>query len=772
MGRAAELFFRVERYEEAGQCYAQANDHAKAGKAFALAGNDCAAADAYLAADEMLRAGEHYLKAGEAAAAQDALQGIDPEDPEYPRASLLLIPVLLEQGLAAGASHRLDALEASPQGRKVPAAARFYWRGRVHEARGEVAEAEIAYQKVLAERSSFRDTGGRLAALRQRSAPGHDTAPAPTRTAGSSTTGSVSRGRSVTQSGPGTAREALADTAGRAAESRPADGATEPAAVTEQSGGDAVDRLLSHLPFAAEERLEPWWPETTLLRVTSHRSKKAGLLLILPLDALGAAAATFRQEAARIQALDQASILPLEDLILTEQFAVLHFGSFDGELISRHLRGPWRPLPTSALNLLVQIGDALAAAHQLGMAHQWLSPNTLLMDDAEHIAVVGFGLHDLLPHDDSTAAAYLAPELHQVLPAGPAADVYSFGLLGVELLGALLPAGWSGAEAIEPSKVQWPAELEEVVPETIRGALLRCLARNPLERPSAEGLKSIFSVLGLVPGQVLQQRYEIRGELGRGGMSRVYRAYDKVMDEQVAIKTLLSPMLRHSPEEQRLLREVRICRKISHPNVVRVHDLGSFPGGIFITMELLDGEGLDEIIRREAPMPLGRVRSIARQIAQALGEAHRLDVVHRDLKPGNVFVAGDRAKVLDFGIARMGEAGGQMSMTRTGEVIGSPLYMAPEQIQGKPVDGTCDLYALGVIVYTLLAGREPFVGDSPTSVVYQHLRDPPPDIRTFRTDLPEPWLDLLVHLLAKKPTDRYPHAGAVVEAMRALPVES
>ncbi len=786
MERAAELYFRVERYEESGRCFARANEHDKAGKAFALVGNHQAAGDAYLAADAYLQAGEHYLKAGDRIAAQDALQQVASNDTEYARACLLLIPLLLDQGLAEGAKHRLASLEQTASVDLISAASRFYWHGRVQEEIGDLSGAEVAYQKVLSERTGFRDTQRRLGRLRDRLTPASvETPPAqgtettavlietgvvtstPVVTRPKRDEASASRGGGDTQA---VASEVSSKAAASTVVPEPAPTPPPETEVMDTAASRLVQDLesvVAGLPFEVERWQDPWWPGSAVIDVRSYRSKSPGLLLAFPLDVLGDPAALFRREAARIQALDHPSILTLEEDVLTEDHGVLLYESFAGRPLAHHLRGPWRPLPTSALNLLVQVCEGVAAAHQLGVGHEWLSPKTVLIDDDEHVRLAGFGLRHLLPTDDATAAAYLPPELQDGLLAGPAGDIYSFGLLGVELLGALLPADWTSADTISTKTVQWPDGLKDVVPESIRDALLRCLARNPLERPSAEGLKSTLSVLGLVPGQVLQARYEILGELGRGGMSRVYRAHDKMMDEQVAIKTVLSPVLGHVPEEKRLLREVRICRKISHPNVVRVHDLGNFPGGVFVTMELLDGEGLDVLIRREAPLPLVRVRDIIRQVAKALGEAHRVDVVHRDLKPANVILVGDRVKVLDFGIARMGEA--QVRMTQTGEVVGSPLYMSPEQIQGKALDGTCDLYALGVITYTLLAGREPFVGDTPTAVVYQHLRDAPPDILRFHADLPKPWVAFLDRLLAKKSRDRFADAATTVTAIDALP---
>ncbi len=270
-------------------------------------------------------------------------------------------------------------------------------------------------------------------------------------------------------------------------------------------------------------------------------------------------------------------------------------------------------------------------------------------------------------------------------------------------------------------------------------------------------------------GQVLAGRYQIQEELGRGGMGRVYRAFDTVLNETVAIKTLLQQLGLQGVEEARLLREVKICRKLSHPNIVRVHDVRRFPGGVFITMEMLQGKSLDRLLRGAKQATLRQTKSIVGQVAAGLAEAHALDIVHRDLKPGNVFIAGPKAKILDFGIARM--EGTQTQLTQTGHILGSPHYMSPEQLQGQPLDGRSDLYALGILAFRLLAGHEPFQGDSIPAIALAHLQRPIPEIRDLRPEVPEAWSKFLSGLLAKDQEDRFASASECRTAVAALPDE-
>jgi tetratricopeptide (TPR) repeat protein len=290
---------------------------------------------------------------------------------------------------------------------------------------------------------------------------------------------------------------------------------------------------------------------------------------------------------------------------------------------------------------------------------------------------------------------------------------------------------------------------------------------TPRSTPAAEQCDAV-PVDTLEVGSLLAGRYEILAEAGRGGMGRVYKARDRELGEVVAIKTLLVAADASAQEETRLLREVQICRRISHPNVVRIYDLGRFPGGCFITMEYLEGCGLDDVIAQESPLPFARVRFILAEIAAGLAEAHAQGIVHRDLKPGNVMVTAKRVKILDFGIAAMAGLGARL--TRVGFVMGSPMYMSPDQIHGRELDGRSDLYSLGVLAYTLIAGREPFEAADFSMLLLQHMRAVPPDVRELRPETPAKWAALLSRLLAKDPDDRFQSAQEVLDALAQLPV--
>ncbi len=776
--RAAELFGLARRHQDAGRCFAMADQHEKAAGAFAKAGNDQSAGDAYMAAGKAFKAGEHYTRAGYALAAREALQAVSRSSPDHGRASLDLIPLLIEEGLAEAAQQRLRMLRESND--DIASHALNYCEGRVEEACGRYSKAEIFYQRVLAERHDYRDVSDRERDVRGKvgGASGYLLGIEPaetTRATAATAVVSSPEGGQMDAFPEGGQMDAFPE--GGQMDAFPEGGQMG----TSPGGGQAAAAKTARspklppldakdLPFELEDRIDPWWSDAQFFRAKDRRSKQAVLLVSFPLAQVASRIDGFRHGMRQVQALGHPTILKLHELILASDKVLLLYEPFGGETLGRLLATESLDASTG-LNLIVQLAEALSTAHKLGVTHQWVSPRTILIDTDGRIKLVGIGLRDVLADRDTTSQAYMSPEVRDDGVIGPASDVYSLGLLAVELLRAQMPAGWGDQTEIDVESVDWPEDVLEAVPSSTRRVLIRALASEPLKRPSTAELSAALSAAGLVPGQILTDRYEILGELGRGGMSRVYRARDRAFpDEEVAIKTLLTSTLGRSEDEDRLMREVQICRKISHPNVVRVHDYGKFPGGIFVSMELLDGPGLDVMIKHETPLPAARVREILKGIAGALSEAHRLKIIHRDLKPSNVILVDDRVKVLDFGIARMGDASNTSNLTRTGEVVGSPLFMAPEQIQGQPLTGTCDLYALGVIAYTLLTGREPFLADTTTAIVLKHLHEPPPDVRDTRPELAEEWIGLLAKLLAKKPADRYQSAEEVIEALARLPV--
>lgn len=280
---------------------------------------------------------------------------------------------------------------------------------------------------------------------------------------------------------------------------------------------------------------------------------------------------------------------------------------------------------------------------------------------------------------------------------------------------------------------------------------------------------------GVVAGTVFDGRYRLERLLGMGGMGAVYEAVQLSVDRPVAIKVLKPGLARDLRDVARFQQEARAVAALSHPNTIRLFDFGQVEdGSLFLVMELLRGETLEELIAREAPLAPARAAAIALQVAEALVEAHAHGIVHRDLKPPNLFLAEllgrqDFVKVLDFGIAKVsGERAADAPLTSTGVAVGSPRWIAPEQATGEPVTGQADLYTLGVIVYEMLTGRSLFSGRTATDLLVAHLSAPVPPLTVRGRLLTGPLPDLVRQCLEKVPSARPAGAIAVVEALRAM----
>jgi serine/threonine-protein kinase len=264
-------------------------------------------------------------------------------------------------------------------------------------------------------------------------------------------------------------------------------------------------------------------------------------------------------------------------------------------------------------------------------------------------------------------------------------------------------------------------------------------------------------------------KYDIVGLLGRGGMGVVYKGIDRSIGREVAIKTLTSGISNDPDMLARFYDEGRKTGSFKHPNIVTVYELGDHNGVPYIAMELVDGNPLDRLIRADRPLPIVECLRIIEELCSALAYAHRANVIHRDVKPANIFVQPDgMVKLLDFGIARLGEkTGKELSLTRVGHIIGTLDYMAPERLRDKPLDGRSDLYAAGVVLYQLVCGQLPFTGED-TVMMQRILNEPHPPLSSKRANCP-PALDRVIdRALAKPPNDRYSTAEELASELSTI----
>ena len=263
-------------------------------------------------------------------------------------------------------------------------------------------------------------------------------------------------------------------------------------------------------------------------------------------------------------------------------------------------------------------------------------------------------------------------------------------------------------------------------------------------------------------GQIIKERYEIVEILGEGGMAFVYKARDKQLQRDVAIKTLKPNYVNQEKFVDRFRREAQTAANLNHPNIVQIFDWGIEDEPYFV-MEYIEGNTLTSIISGNRTVGLNDILYIGSQVANGLKEAHKHGLVHRDIKPGNIMITPDgKVKVTDFGIVSLQNE--ESDITKTGAVLGTASYISPEQAQGKPVSFESDLYSLGTVLYELIAGKPPFTGDSPIATATKHLTDKPEKLSNYRKDIPKALENAILKLLEKRPSDRFKSA----EDLRAL----
>ena len=275
-------------------------------------------------------------------------------------------------------------------------------------------------------------------------------------------------------------------------------------------------------------------------------------------------------------------------------------------------------------------------------------------------------------------------------------------------------------------------------------------------------------------GEMIGRRiagYRLEKEIGRGGMAVVYLAEDLALDRRVAVKLLAPELARNDVFRKRFARESRAAAAIDHPHIVPVFEAGEAEGVLYIAMRWVQGLDLRALLDRQGPLSLRQTARIAAQVASALDAAHAHDLVHRDVKPGNILVAEgtdsdhpEHVYLTDFGLTKKSLS--LTGFTTMGQFVGTVDYVAPEQIAGRPVDGRCDVYSLGCVIFEALTGAPPFRRDDDFALLWAHLHEPPPALSGLRPDLPTGLDAVLAKVLAKSADDRYDTCLAFVAALR------
>jgi tetratricopeptide (TPR) repeat protein/TolB-like protein/tRNA A-37 threonylcarbamoyl transferase component Bud32 len=321
-----------------------------------------------------------------------------------------------------------------------------------------------------------------------------------------------------------------------------------------------------------------------------------------------------------------------------------------------------------------------------------------------------------------------------------------------------------------PSGANLPDDnlMENASPDTLlpeSDAPVARAGKTPSGRRSGGSRADLSGVLE--PGMDFGPRFRIEKLLGAGGMGKVYKAFDKELSRMVALKTLQPELISDPLITERFKQELLLSSKISHRHILRIHDLSDIEGVKYISMAFIEGKDLHQLMKSEGPFPLERSLNIAKQLCEALDAAHSEGVVHRDFKPQNVLVGkDDHAYISDFGLATSFETA-KMGMTRTGALVGTPRYMSPEQVEGKPVDSRADIYAFGLVFYEMTAGEVPFSSGSTWQSMYKRVQEAPKEVRQVNPAVPESIARVIMHCLEKDPANRYQTAKEILADLDA-----
>jgi serine/threonine protein kinase/tetratricopeptide (TPR) repeat protein/TolB-like protein len=451
-----------------------------------------------------------------------------------------------------------------------------------------------------------------------------------------------------------------------------------------------------------------------------------------------------------------------------------------------------------AVAIFTQALRGLEAAHREGVVHRDLKPHNIMVEEQGRTCLMDFGIASSAETSGMTRTGvlmgtphYMAPEQALGRKADAQSDLFSMGVIFFEMLTGSPP--YKGSNSIQTliqrttDKATPVRDIDPEIPEYVAGIVARCLEIHLDKRyktageiladleskrvsapGEARGLTASFPhrPLGHLPhrvGSLFGTRYRIDELLGEGGMGTVYKAWDLELDRAVALK-LVRPELSSKPESfEKLKQEILLASSISHRNILRIHDLGDVDGLKFISMAYVDGPDLSKILRAEGPLPVDRAVRYAIQICEALQAAHAESVVHRDLKPQNILVNREnQAFIMDFGVAV------SLAAETSSEILGTPEYMAPEQVEGKRPDGRADIYSFGLILYQMVTSALPFQADTTIQTLFQRVTQPPRNPKFHNPELPDDLAAVILKCLERDPELRYQEAGEILSDLKEI----
>lgn len=740
--RAADLFAAIGRFEEAAESYGRGGEDANAAQEYLRAGQPTKAVSAFVAAGQPTAAAEILLRDGDEDGAIRLLQRVKRRDAEHSKAALLLGTVFARQGLHTLALEKFEAALAGTK-EQTQRARCLYNQGLAFEQMGRIDEARGAYERVLSIDYHHADVAQRvkrlarqLAAARRASLP-----PGP----------AGKRSLAVT---PAPAEGAACDP-----------GAETPPASSQPVAQNPVTARLDFVKVIGRGRhgevLEAY-DRALHRRVAVRKFPPApdgpdlyGRLL---------------REAERSRELIHPNVVTVFGTAEDASGRYIITELVEGQTLRDLFDEKVRLEPAKIMSFAQQAAELLSQAHRKGLLHRDLRPENIFIIGTDTLKIADFGLKSRFSdatEREGQLLCYASPELIRGERVDARSDIYALGVVIYEM--------FLGEPPFPPETAffdhlntppSYPQKVDRVIPAFLKKIIGKCLEKDPARRYRSAGLLADdLRASGIVPGVIVADRYEIVREIGIGGMGRVYQAVDRELDEVVAIKVLRVTDV-EGKQLERFLREIKLARRIGHPNVVKVYDLGSWRDHKYITMEYIDGVNLEQWRRLAPSVEIDATARMMIDVARALESAHALGIIHRDIKPQNILIQGGTTpKLLDFGIAR--SKSGEVDLTTAGFVMGSPKYMSPEQVQALPLDSRTDIYSLGVVMYFAFTGREPFVGDTPTGIAYRQIHGTPRPPEELNGAVP-PWLAAaILKAMEKDAKERYASMAELASALEA-----